>query len=77
MATTIRTMDLNDVPPARRTCELPEDHYGERPVPTVAAFIISLTSRNAGLRGGLYVCDEHATANAKFVVSRVVSEAES
>lgn len=74
---TLRTMDLNDVPPARRTCELPEDHYGEKPTPASEAFIISLTSRNAGLRGGLYVCAEHAAANAKFVVSRVVRDVES
>lgn len=69
---TVRTMAMDDVPPMRRFCEHPEHEDFERA--PVAAFIISRTSRNAALRGGLYVCEEHAAVNAKFVVKRVVAD---
>lgn len=68
---TMRTMTIDDVPPMRRSCEHP-DHPRHERVP-VTAFIISLTSRNAALRGGLYVCEEHAEVNAKFLAARVVA----
>lgn len=72
MATTTRTMTIDEVPPARRYCEHPEHNASER-CPSVA-FLCKLDSKSRALREGLYVCEEHAVLNAKFIFTHIVSE---